>query len=78
MALVFLPWMALVLFTAGGWAALNLLAYAITVFAAGYSIINVTLPAPARFQTIFLAPAAGILAISALTAFWVRLGLPII
>jgi hypothetical protein len=78
MALVFLPWIAVVLFTAGGWAALNLLGYAIIVIAAGYSIISVTLPAPARSQTIVLAPATGILAISALTAFWVRLGLPLI
>lgn len=70
---VFLPWIAAVLFTAGSWAALNFLAYAIMVFAAGYSIISVTLPAPARSQTIVLAPAVGILAISALTAFWVRL-----
>lgn len=75
---VFLPWIAAVLFTAGSWAALNFLAYAIMVFAAGYSIISVTLPAPARSQTIVLAPAVGILAISALTAFWVRLGLPLV
>jgi hypothetical protein len=78
MALVFLPWIAVVLFTAGGRAALNLFGYAIMVFAAGYSIISVALPAPARTQTIFLAPAVGILAISALTAFWLRLGLPLI
>jgi hypothetical protein len=80
MALVFLPWIAVVLFTVGGWAALNLVGYAIVVFAAGYSIIGVALPAPTRTQaqTIFLAPAVGILAISALTAFWLRLGLPLI
>jgi hypothetical protein len=78
MALVFLPWVAVVLFTAGGWAALNFFGYAIVVFAAGYSIISLSLPAPVRTQTIFLAPAAGILTISALTAFWVRLGLPLI
>ncbi len=77
-ALVFLPWIAVVLFTAGGYAALNFLAYAIMVVAAGYCIISATLPAPAQSKTIFLAPAAGILAISALTAFWVRLGLPLI
>jgi hypothetical protein len=77
-ALVFLPWIAVVLFTAGGWAALHFLGYSIMVFAAGYSIISVTLPAATRSQTIFLAPATGILAISALTAFWVRLGLPLI
>ncbi len=78
MALVLLPWIAVVLFTAGSWAALNFLAYAIMVFAAGYSIVSVTLPALARSQTIVLAPAAGILVISALTAYWVRLGLPLI
>jgi len=77
-ALVFLPWIAVVLFTAGMWAALNLLGYAIVVFATGYSIIAVALPAPARSQTIVLAPAVGIMVISAFTAFWVRLGLPII
>ena len=77
MALVFLPWIAVVLFTAGAWAALNLLGYAIMVFAAGYGIVSVALPAAARTQAIVLAPAVGILAISALTAFWVRLGLPL-
>jgi hypothetical protein len=78
MVLVFLPWLAVVLFTAGGWATLNFLGYAILVFAAGYSIVSAALPAPARPQTIFLAPAVGILAISALTAFWLRLGLPLV
>jgi len=78
MALVFLPWIAVVFLTAGGWAALNLFGYAILVFAAGYSIVCLALPATARTQTIVLAPAAGILAISALTAIWVRLGLPLI
>jgi hypothetical protein len=77
-SLVFLPWMAVVLFTAGGWAALNLLAYAVVVFATGYSIIYLTVPATARSQTIVFAPAAGILVISAITALWVRLGLPLI
>ena len=78
MALVFLPWIAAVLFTAGGWAAFNLFLYAIMVFAAGYSIVCLALPSPARTQTIVLSPAVGILAISALTAFWVRLALPLI
>ena len=78
MPLVFLPWIAVVLYTAGVWAAINYLAYAILVFAAGYGIVTVALPAPARTQILVLAPAVGILAISALTAFWVRLGLPLI
>jgi len=78
MALVFLPWIVSVFFTAGGWAALNFLGYAILVFAAGYSIVRMALPASARTQTMVFAPAVGTLAISALTAFWLRLGLPLI
>ena len=78
MALVFLPWIAVVFLTAGGWAAADFLAYAIIVFAAGYCIISAALPASSRFQAIVLAPATGILAISALTALWVRLGLSVI
>jgi hypothetical protein len=78
MGLVFLPWLTVVLYTAGGWAALNFLGYAIVIFAAGYAIVSMALPASARTQVIFLAPALGILAISALTAFWLRLGLALI
>ncbi|MGA9471782.1 MAG: hypothetical protein WBV36_04920 [Terriglobales bacterium] len=77
MALAFLPWIAAVLFTAGAWGAVNFLGYVVIIFAAGYSIVNVALPASARTQAIFLAPALGILAISGLTAFWLRLGLPL-
>ena len=78
MALVFLPWIAVVLFAVGFWAALNFFGYAMMVFAAGYGIMSAALLAPARTQTFVLAPAVGILAISALTAFWLRLGLPLI
>lgn len=78
MALVFLPWMAAVFYTAGSWATLNFVAYAILVFAAGYGVLSVALPAPERTQTLVFAPAIGILAISALTALWVRVGLPLI
>jgi hypothetical protein len=78
LGLVFLPWIAVVFYTAGWWAALNLLAYAIVVFAIGYGIVNMALPASARTQVILLAPALGILALSALTAFWLRLGLALI
>jgi hypothetical protein len=77
MPLVFLPWIAAVLFTAGYWAALNFFVYAIVVLAVGYGIISAALPGSARIQAIFLASAVGILAVSALTAFWLRLGLPI-
>lgn len=78
MGLVFLPWIAVVLITAGGWAAFNFLVYAVVALAVGYGIVSAALPAAARTQTILLAPAAGIMAISALTAFWLRLGLPLI
>jgi hypothetical protein len=78
LALVFLPWLVVVLFTAGSWAALNFVGYAITIFAVGYLIVSVALPSPARAPAVVLAPAAGILVSSPLTAFWVRLGLPII
>jgi hypothetical protein len=76
--LVFLPWIAVVFYTAGWWAALHLLAYAVMVFVIGYVIISIALPASARSQVILLSPALGILTISALTAFWVRLGLALI
>jgi hypothetical protein len=77
MALVFLPWLAVVLFTAGPWAALIFLGYAIVVAAAGYGIVSLALPASTRTQVIVLAPAVGVVAVSALTAFWLRLGLSI-
>jgi len=78
MGLVFLPWIAVVFYTAGWWAALNLLGYAIVVFAIGYGIVSMALPASARTQVVLLAPALGILTISALTALWLRLGLALI
>lgn len=78
LGLGFLPWIAAVLVTAGAWGALNFLAYALIAVAAGYSVICVALPAAKRTETLVLAPSTGILAISALTAFWVRLSLPIV
>jgi hypothetical protein len=76
--LVFLPWVAVIFFTAGPWAALTFVAYAIVVCSVGYGIVWLALPILSRTQTqtILLAPATGILVISALTAFWLRLGLP--
>lgn len=78
MTLVFLPWFVVVFFSAGGWAALNFLAYAWVVSAAGYGVIRLALPASARTQTFVFAPAVGILVISALSAIWLRFGLPLI
>ncbi len=77
MALVLLPWIGVVLFTGGGWAALNFLGYAIVMFAAGYAVISLAVPALARTKILLLAPAAGIVVNSALTVFWLRLRLPL-
>jgi hypothetical protein len=77
-ALVFLPWLAVILFTTGGWAALNFVAYAVVISAVGYSVMSLALPAPVRTEVIVLAPAVGILAISAVSALWLRLGLPLL
>jgi hypothetical protein len=78
MAMALVPWLAVVLFTAGGWSALNLLGYAVVVIAVGYVIIRVALPAQQCAESIVLAPATGILVVSAATAVWVRMGLPIL
>ena len=79
MALVFLPWIAAVLFTAGGWAALNFFGYAIDGFCGRLLCrqcgVACLMPEPKQS---FSLPQLGILVISALTAFWVRLGLPLI
>jgi hypothetical protein len=77
MALVFLPWIVVVLLTAGGWAALNFLGYAIMMLAAGYAIISLAVPTLSRAKIFLLAPAVGILVNSALTVFWLRLRLPL-
>ena len=78
MGFVFLPWLLVVMFTAGAWATLNLVAYALIASAVGYLLLHLALPAAARVEAAMLAPAAGILVLSSLTAFWVRLGLPLI
>ena len=63
------------IFTRNTTDALNLLAYAIVVFAAGYCIARLALPISVRSEIIVFAPAVGILVISALTAFWLRFGI---
>ena len=79
MALVFLPWLVVVLFTAGGLAALNFIGYAIMVFAAGYSYCQRGAAyLRANLEPSFLLLRSVSWRISALTAFWVRLGLPVI
>ena len=72
-----LPWVIVALPAASFWVALNLVAFAILVFLAGYAVVSGVLPAGARACATVLAPSAGILTLSALTAFWLRLGLPL-
>ena len=78
MLLAFLPWLVVSLFTGGAWVAIHAGAYAILVFAIGYALVRAVLPIGSRSQAIVLAPAAGIMLLSALTAFWLRLGLPLV
>lgn len=78
MALVLLPWLAAVLYTGGVSAALHFVLYTMMVFAIGYGIVSMALPASVRTSVILLSPVLGILAISALSAFWLRLGLSIV
>jgi hypothetical protein len=78
MALVFLPWLIAVLAISGAWVALNLIGYALVVCAAGYAILRLTVPAVARADALVFAPALGILAVSSLTALWLRFGLPLV
>lgn len=78
MVLTFLPWLAVVLFTAGVWAAVHLLVYGLVVLAVGYGIVNLALPASFRPLSILFAPALGILVGSAVTALWLRLGFSLV
>jgi hypothetical protein len=76
LALALLPWVLVATLAAGWLVALNLVAYAILAFLAGYSVVFAALPTKARSCAIVLAPSAGVLALSALTAFCLRLGVP--
>jgi len=78
LSLALLPWIAVAIFAAGWPVALILAAFAAVAFFAGYAVVSAILPATARTPAIALAPSAGILALSALTAFWVRLSLPLL
>jgi hypothetical protein len=75
--LALLPWTIVALFTAGLSGALVLVAYGVLAFLAGFAVVSAILPPQDRACAIVLAPAAGVLTLSALTAFWLRLGLPL-
>jgi hypothetical protein len=75
-AATLLPWVVVVLFTAGVSAAAHLIAYALVVTAVGYAVVSLALPSQARTQSVLLAPALGIVIISAIGALWLRLALP--
>lgn len=77
LGLAFAPWLSVVLLTTGVWAAFCLLGYAACIFAIGYGIISLAYPVSSRMQGFFLAPALGIVIISAAGAIWLRLGMPL-
>jgi hypothetical protein len=74
LAAVFLPWLVTVFCTAGIWAELNLLGYALAAFLAGYALLSLAVPGSARTKAIMFSPALGIMVFSSLTAQWLRLG----
>ena len=76
-AITVLPFIAVVLFTAGGSGAVNFAAYALVVSAAGYGLLSVTGLSRSEQINLAFAPAAGVLTVSALTALWVRLDFPV-
>lgn len=78
LGLALLPWVCVALFAARLRGAFDLIAYAILVFLAGYAVVSAVLPSKARACAIVLAPSTGVLILSALTAFWLRLGLPLV
>jgi hypothetical protein len=78
MFMALLPWIGVVVFSAGCLAALSVIAYAALVSLVGYLFVSAALPTEARPGAFVLAPSAGILALSAVTSFWVRLGLPLV
>ncbi len=78
MALMLLPWAGVALATGGAGVALHLLVYAGWVSVVGFGVVSVALSTGSRSRAIAFSPALGILTISALTAFWLRLGLPLV
>lgn len=78
LALALVPWVLVAALAAGVWVAFNLITYAILAMLVGYAVVSAALPSKARRYAVALAPSAGILTLSALTAFWLRLGLPLV
>jgi hypothetical protein len=78
MGVAFLPWLIVVLITAGPWPALHIAGYAAIALSVGYCFIKLALPQSRGVETIFLSPALGILISASLGGLWLRLGLPLI
>lgn len=70
-----LPWVIAAALTGGLWIALSVIAFAVLLFVSGYAVVWAVLPLEARSGAMVLAPSAGMLALSGLSAFWLRLGL---
>lgn len=77
MAAASLPWILTVLATSGGFSALNVVGYLVVVLVAGYVVVRLAIPNGAGTERMLFSPALGIILISALTAFLLRLGFPI-
>ncbi len=78
MLLALAPWIGVALFSGGVWVAGHTTGYALLLILVGYALVSI-LPTPgSRSQAVLLAPSAGILLLSALTAFWLRLGQPLV
>jgi hypothetical protein len=75
LTLALLPWVCVSALAAGLWVALNLILCAVLVLLVGYAVVSAILSSNVRLRSIVVAPSAGILALSCLTAFWLRLGL---
>ncbi len=77
--LTFLPFLAAWIITARILSVAAGLAYLLLLFAAGYAVIRAAFPVSvlAQIEAIVLAPTVGIVSISAMSAFWVRSGLPL-
>jgi hypothetical protein len=72
--LTLLPWLIVILLTAGIWGSINFVGYVIAAFAIGYGIVWLGVPRPGRVDCLLLVPALGIFTMEAVGAFWLRLG----
>ncbi len=78
LALALLPWVGISLLTSGVLGAACLMAFSVLALSAGYALITAVIGDRGKGCGLVLAPATGILALSAVTAFWLLLDLPLV